>query len=108
MLRSTWRLAKLSLNEAVKRKDLLVVDVRTMQEVDALGKMRTAVNIPLDRILANTALFGDDKSRPLLFYCAKGVRSAQAAALAQQLGYENAFSTIDAQTAETLVNEGKK
>ena len=103
MIRAYVRFAKLTLNEAVKRKDLLVVDVRTVQEVESLGKMAQAVNIPLDRLTANTQMFGDDKSRPLLFYCEKGVRSAHAAALAQQLGYENAFSTIDALTASQLV-----
>jgi phage shock protein E len=99
------RRAGLPLVRAVKEKDLLVVDVRTPEEVAATGKVDRAVNIPLNALEANKAFFGDDKTRPLLFYCAKGVRSAQAAGYAQSLGFNNAFSTVDAQSAQKLIDQ---
>jgi phage shock protein E len=95
----------MSLEQALRDKGLLVVDVRSAQEVQSYGKMESAVNIPIDRMVQTPSLLGDDKSRPILFYCAKGIRSAQAASLAKQLGYGNSFSTTDALSAEKLVKE---
>ena len=99
------RRSALPLSRAVKEEDLLVIDVRTPEEVAATGKVDRAVNIPLNALQANKTFFGEDKSRPLLFYCAKGVRSAQAAGYAQSLGFNNAFSTVDAQSAQKLIDQ---
>ena len=98
----------LSLKDALKEKDLLVVDVRNTEEVAAYGKANKAVNIPLNTLPNNLSFFGTDKSRPILFYCAKGVRSRQAADFTQSLGFINSFSTTDAQSAERLLNDANE
>lgn len=98
----------LSLEKALKEKDLLVVDVRNTEEVAAYGKFIKAVNIPLNALPNNMSFFGADKSRPILFYCAKGVRSRQAADFTQSLGFINSFSTTDARSAEQLLHESNE
>jgi len=97
----------LSLAEALKDKDLLIVDVRSPQEVIASSSCPGAVNIPLSEIPLKAAQFGPDKSRPILLYCAKGVRSADAATFLKNIGFTNAFSTTDALSALKLVEESK-
>jgi phage shock protein E len=97
----------LTLEQAVREKDLLVVDVRTVQEIASYGKIESAVNIPMDALPVSSNILGQDKTRPILFYCAKGIRSAQAAMLAKQLGYCNSFSTRDSQSAQKLVDSAK-
>jgi phage shock protein E len=94
----------LTMEQALREKDLLVVDVRTVPEIISTGKIGSAVNIPVDSLPTNSQALGNDKTRPILFYCAKGIRSAQAAMFARQLGYLNAFSTTDSRSAQNLID----
>ena len=53
-----------------------LLDVRTAAEF-AEGHLPGAVNIPLDRIEASASELGKDP-KPIVVYCASGMRSAQA------------------------------
>lgn len=66
-----------------------------------------AVNVPMSSIQESLKQFGDDKSRPVIFYCAKGIRAANAAAFLKQFGFSNTFSTVDAQTVVSLLDKAK-
>ena len=84
------------------------MDVRTPEEVAAGGSVPGSVNIPVNSIPANTGAFGDDKSRPILFYCKKGIRAADAAEFLKRLGFVNGFSTIDGDAVERILRDVDK
>ena len=96
--------SRLTLEQAVKHQNLLVIDVRTPEEVAMTGKVPSAINIPIDTLASSTSSLGQDKMRPILFYCAKGIRSAHAVEMAIKSGYTNAYSTIDARSALQLLH----
>ena len=66
-----------------------LIDVRDPAEWDT-GYIGGARLLPLDKLRADpdAAL---PRDRPLVFICAKGVRSMQAAKLAERLGYEHIY-----------------
>src|SRR4051812_40021534 len=67
-----------------------IVDVRDATEWDA-GHIDGARLVPLDQLRADPdAALARDRS--IVFVCAKGVRSMQAAKLAERFGYENVFN----------------
>jgi cysteine desulfurase len=74
-----------------RHPDALLVDVREACE-HALGTPllhgRAAYSLPLSRLPEHAAWLGRE-TRPLVFFCRSGNRSAQAAQLAQQLGHGN-------------------
>ena len=74
-----------------RHPDALLVDVREACE-HALGTPllhgRAAYSLPLSRLPEHAAWLGRE-TRPLVFFCRSGKRSAQAAQLAQQLGHGN-------------------
>jgi rhodanese-related sulfurtransferase len=80
-----------------------LVDVRTRPEWNYVGRIPDAVEIewsvyPSGR---NPAFEEElkaavpDKQAPVLFICRSGARSAAAAALAQNLGYEHAINVVE-------------
>ena len=97
----------MNLQQAVRQSDLIIVDVRTPQEVVASPMTPGAVNIPMDALEKRLAELGTDKTRPVIFYCAKGIRAANAAAFLRQRGFTNALSTTDANSMATLLKESK-
>lgn len=62
-----------------------VVDVRNRDEWDA-GHIEGTRLVPLDQLRANAEVVLDP-SKTIVFVCAKGVRSMEAAKLAERLGY---------------------
>ncbi|KAI9526716.1 hypothetical protein NQZ68_036509 [Dissostichus eleginoides] len=84
-----------------KSQNLLVVDVRTKEEVDK-GKIQGSVHIPVDTVEAAFAMapeefkakFGVTKppqdAPELVFHCQMGKRGLNATNKAHQLGYVNA------------------
>ena len=59
------------------RRGAIIIDVRTPQEFDQ-GKVSESINIPVDRIAANAERI-KNMNRPVVFCCASGMRSANAA-----------------------------
>lgn len=62
--------------ELVSSGEAQVIDVRTDTEYEA-GRIRGAEHVPFEELTARAQTL--DKSRPVLFYCQSGSRSAVAA-----------------------------
>ncbi|MCT9627240.1 rhodanese-like domain-containing protein [Pseudarthrobacter equi] len=62
-----------------------LIDVRTVQEWRS-GRAPQAKHVPLDRLQSSTT--GLQKTRPVIAMCASGIRSASAARLLADKGYE--------------------
>lgn len=63
-----------------------LVDVRTPAEF-AEGSVKSAVNIPLDKVPNQLAKFKDKKH--IIVFCRSGNRSSQAKSILEQNGYTN-------------------
>lgn len=74
-----------------QRGGALVVDVREPSEW-ARGHVSGARNIPLDDLPVQLQAGALPRDREILFICASGSRSWNAASLAQARGYQNAAS----------------
>lgn len=72
------------------RRGAIVIDVRTAQEFDG-GKVPESINIPVDRIAANTERI-KNMSRPVIFCCASGTRSGNATAMMKQKGMKEVYN----------------
>ena len=63
-------------HQAMHQKDALMVDVRSATEF-ATGHIDGAINIPVGEIVSRLVEFGD-RGRPVVVYCASGMRSRMA------------------------------
>jgi phage shock protein E len=63
----------------------LLVDVRSPAEF-AGGHIEGAINVPLQGLATRLEQFGE-KQRPIILYCASGVRSSSAAGVLRRAGY---------------------
>ena len=97
------RLSSLTIQQAVRQSNVLIVDVRSPEEVAAGGTVTGAINVPVNTVPANMNVFGEDKNRPIIFFCKKGIRAADAAAYVSQFGFKNAFSATDGETVKKLM-----
>lgn len=78
--------------EAVASGQMILIDVRETGEVQASGKAKGALHVPLGVL----ALKADPKApdamiapgKPVCVYCASGGRSGRAAQMLQQMGYD--------------------
>src|ERR1700742_3158574 len=68
-----------------------VLDVREPDEFDA-GAIPGAVHIPRGHLESQVESRLTDKAKPVVVYCAGGVRSAFAARTLQELGYSDVVS----------------
>lgn len=81
----------------------LLVDVRTQAELELVGRIPTALNIEwafYPGMVANPDFAKQlaelvDKNQVLIFMCRTGGRSHNAAVVAQQLGYTNAYNMLE-------------
>ena len=79
---------------AVNYKDLVakgaqLIDVRTPAEFKQ-GHLHGAINIPLQSLDANFSKIRKDK--PVITYCASGMRSAAAKKVLRSKGYETVYN----------------
>ena len=72
------------------RRGAIVIDVRTAQEFDQ-GKVPESINIPIDRIAANAERI-KGMNRPVVFCCATGARSSNAATIMKQKGLKKVYN----------------
>ena len=67
-----------------------VIDVRTPEEFGD-GHLPSATNLPVDQLASHldqvAAMVGNDKTKPIVVYCASGGRASRAAAALQAQGY---------------------
>jgi len=68
--------------------EITMLDVRSPSEF-AMGHVRGALNVPLDRLANTIEQLVPDKKAPLLLYCASGTRSGMACSILQQMGYSD-------------------
>ena len=69
----------------------LVLDVREANEVEG-GKLPNAVHIPLSQLKERAGEIGKYMSRPVVVYCARGVRSGTATSALSRLGFKQVQS----------------
>lgn len=82
--------------------EVLLIDVRTPQEIVQTGKITTSINIPLSVVEMELSdvvkpedfknKYGRDKpvaDSPIIFTCRSGRRAQQAAEIAIKLGFKN-------------------
>jgi len=77
--------------ELIADQDAAIIDVREQDEVDQ-GAIPGSIHIPRGYLELRIEEAVRDKTKPVVVYCAGGVRSVFAAKAMQDLGYENAFS----------------
>ena len=68
----------------------LLVDVRTPTEF-ASGHVDGAKNIPVSELGTRASELGTDHARPVVIYCASGMRSASAKGKLRKLGFAHVF-----------------
>ena len=69
-----------------------LLDVREASELTQNGYIATAVNVPIRTLFKNLDKLPQDKTAPIVVYCAIGHRGALAMATLQLLGYTNVKS----------------
>jgi rhodanese-related sulfurtransferase len=92
----------------------VLVDVRSRAELELVGRVPVATHVEwafYPGMVANADFAAQlqaqvDKSRTVIFMCRTGGRSHNAALLAQQLGYSNAYNMIEG--FEGQANEHKQ
>lgn len=85
--------------------DFVLLDVRTPQEFER-GKIKGAVNLPLDKVKDNIEKIIPDKKRQVYLYCLSGSRSKQAADQMLSLGFQNVFDLKNGLLAWRVSNFG--
>lgn len=91
-----WNLSRVLLGKVApaKARELvergaLLLDVRTPGEF-AGGHIAGARNVPLQELGARVGELGD-RDRPVVLYCASGMRSASAASALKRAGFKHVF-----------------
>lgn len=74
-----------------QRKDLIVVDVRTLRERERAA-IAGSMHIPMREVFQNKVSWSHD--RPLLLYCAVGGRSSAAADWLQKQGFTEIYNLV--------------
>lgn len=75
----------------MNQQDATLVDVREADEF-AAGHIINARHIPLSQVEARAGEVKKNKSKPVIVYCATGVRSGAAVAALKKGGYEQVFN----------------
>ena len=71
-------------------KGAVLLDVRSVQEYRA-GHLRSAVNLPLDRLGKEIQTLVKDPGTPLYLYCRSGRRSAEGLKVLQKMKYKKLY-----------------
>ncbi|MFD1063316.1 rhodanese-like domain-containing protein [Winogradskyella litorisediminis] len=73
----------------------IIVDVRTLEEVEELGIIPNAIHIDIFKGQGFIDEIQElDKSKNYYVYCKAGGRSAQACAIMNQLGFDNTYNLV--------------
>jgi len=70
---------------------IIILDVREKKEI-ALGYIKGAIFIPMDRLKEEVETSIPEKDAPVVVYCAGGIRSLAAAKMLSGMGYRHVFS----------------
>lgn len=74
-----------------EKKDVLLLDVRTKDEVGR-GKIENSINIPVDEVEKRIESEFPNKDATIYVYCLSGSRSTIAVDQMIKMGYKNVFS----------------
>jgi rhodanese-related sulfurtransferase len=85
-----------TLAEFLNKPDVLIIDCRSGGECACGDGYQGAVNIPVGELPNRIKDCGPNKNRPIVCYCAAGVRAANAASVLRQNGYMNVISAPNA------------
>ncbi len=86
------------------KKDVVVLDVRTLEEV-AAGAIEGSTHLDIYDPKFKQTLEGMDKDKPVMVYCAVGGRSAQAMQMIKKMGFKEVYNLSGGIRA--WQNEGK-
>ena len=81
-----------------QKGELVVIDVRDINELRASGKARGALHIPLMLLKTKADPASDERmaglsvDKPVALYCASGARSQAAASMMLQMGYKQVYN----------------
>jgi rhodanese-related sulfurtransferase len=81
-----------------QKGELIVIDVRDINELRASGKARGALHIPLMLLKTKADPASDERmaglsvDKPVALYCASGARSQAAATMMLQMGYKQVYN----------------
>lgn len=82
-------ITKAELEELLKNPEVQLIDVRTAAEVEA-GIIEKSQNIVWDSNFSKK-LDNLNKSKPVILYCKRGGRSAKAAEVLNEMGFEQIY-----------------
>jgi rhodanese-related sulfurtransferase len=85
-----------SLAEQLNKPNVLILDVRSAGECSCGDGYKGCKNIPLNELAQRVVECGSDKSRPIICYCAAGMRAATAAKVLKEHGFTDVVSTANA------------
>ena len=82
--------------DLLEKPDMILIDVRTPEEVAENGVIATEgqylVNIPLESFVVDAAMWPTDKDAEIVIYCGSGHRSTMAMTILLTNGYTNVTS----------------
>ncbi len=80
--------------DLAENPDLIVIDVRTQDEVEEKGVIEATnlIHIPLEELLSRRTEWPADKGAPIVIYCGSGHRSTIAMTILWAYGYEDVSS----------------
>lgn len=82
---------------ASENKDAVIIDVRDAKDYDK-SHVENSINIPIDEFESRYSELDKDKDKDILIYCSIGRRSAKAANILKENGYENVYNAVDGTT----------
>ena len=85
-----------TLAEQLNKANCLVIDVRSTDERACGDAYKGSKNIPIGELAARVSECGDDKNRPIVCYCAAGMRAASAARVLKEHGFGDVISAANA------------
>ncbi len=90
---------------AQKYPAVQIIDVRTPEEFQS-GYIEGAINLNIQDDRFSEQILQLDKSKPVMVYCAKGGRSARAAAQLKEAGFQEVYDLPGGM--EAWLSAGKK
>lgn len=85
------QLSPLEATMMINREDAVVLDVRDLGEYGQ-GHIPNALHIPLSELPKRSGELAKYKARPIIVYCASGMRSASAVSTLRKEGLEKLFN----------------
>ena len=88
--------AHTTLDEQLKKPNVLIIDSRESEEVGFNKDFIGAKHVPVSEIANKLDQFGEDKNRPIILYFGRTSRTAHAEKLLKEHGYTDVMSTSNA------------